>query len=545
MTSNAATVTAPLAVARRREFAVLAALTALVAAVLLTLGPAPGDDPAHLYRTLLVRHGALVWDNFWYAGSYPLGSYSLLYYFPAALVGNVPLVFAAAVLSTVLFSSIATREWGRAALWPARAFGVLAAAPMFTGLYAYSLGLVAMLGALRALQLGRRWLTVLLAAATIGFSPLAFAFLCLLLAACAVARRSFSRGSLALIAALSGIAGLELAALALFSTGTGSYPFHSIDFVGVLLVSVLGALLARRGRAAGPLVAFFVLWAIGSTVLFIVPTPLGDNWTRLGAFSFPVMLLTASLAGFRPRRLAVLALAVALTYNLTPYVLLIPYRLDNRPATARFWAPAIGFLQAHPQRGFRVEVVPTAAHWEAYWIPKAGFPLARGWYRQLDETTNPALYRKQLNAVSYRSWLRSAAVEYILLPSTPLDWDGANREAAIVRSSNSGLRVVFRSTNWTIYRLPHPTPLMTGPAPASITAFGHTTISGSVSSPGRYILRTHFNPYWKLAGAGCVRRGPAKMTWLELKRAGSFSLSIPSSPDGLLDSLSTRHTGGC
>jgi hypothetical protein len=257
------------------------------------------------------------------------------------------------------------------------------------------------------------------------------------------------------------------------------------------------------------------------------------------------MLLTASLAGFRPRRLAVLALAVALTYNLTPYVLLIPYRLDNRPATARFWAPAIGFLQAHPQRGFRVEVVPTAAHWEAYWIPKAGFPLARGWYRQLDETTNPALYRKQLNAVSYRSWLRSAAVEYILLPSTPLDWDGANREAAIVRSSNSGLRVVFRSTNWTIYRLPHPTPLMTGPAPASITAFGHTTISGSVSSPGRYILRTHFNPYWKLAGAGCVRRGPAKMTWLELKRAGSFSLSIPSSPDGLLDSLSTRHTGGC
>lgn len=153
MTSNAATVTAPLAVARRREFAVLAALTALVAAVLLTLGPAPGDAPAHLYRTLLVRHGALVWDNFWYAGSYPLGSYSLLYYFPAALVGNVPLVFAAAVLSTVLFSSIATREWGRAALWPARAFGVLAAAPMFTGLYAYSLGLVAMLGALRACSL--------------------------------------------------------------------------------------------------------------------------------------------------------------------------------------------------------------------------------------------------------------------------------------------------------------------------------------------------------------------------------------------------------
>lgn len=545
MTSAAAAVAEPLAIARRREFVVLAALTALVAAAVLTLGPAPGDAPAHLYRTLLVRHGALVWDNFWYSGSYPLGSYSLLYYFPAALVGNVPLVFAAAVLSTVLFSSIATREWGRAALWPARAFGVLAAAPMFTGLYAYSLGFVAMLGAVRALQRGRRWLTVLLAAATVGFSPLAFAFLCLLLAACAVARRSFSRSSLVLIVGLAGVAAVELAALALFSTGTGSYPFHSIDFAGVLLVSVLGALLARRGRAAAPLVGFFVLWGIGSTVIFIVPTPLGDNWTRLGAFSFPVMLLTAGLAGFRPRRLAVLALTVALAYNITPYLLLIPYRLDNRPATARFWAPAIRFLKAHAQPGFRVEVVPTAAHWEAYWIPKAGFPLARGWYRQLDEVTNPALYSKQLDGVSYRRWLRSAAVDYVLLPSTALDWDGATREAAILRSSRSGLQVVFRSTNWTIYRLPRPTPLLTGPAPARITAFGHTTISGTVSSPGRYTLRTHFNPYWQLAGAGCVSRGPAKMTWLELRRAGSFSLSIPSTPGRLFDSLSDGHSGGC
>src|SRR5581483_741959 len=121
------------------------------------------------------------------------------------------------------FASIAAREWGRAALWPARAFGVLAAAPMFTGLYAYALGFAAMLGALHALQRGRRWFTVLLAAATVGFSPLAFAFLCLILAAFAVARRTFCRTSLALIAALSGIAGLELATLLLFSSGTGSY----------------------------------------------------------------------------------------------------------------------------------------------------------------------------------------------------------------------------------------------------------------------------------------------------------------------------------
>src|ERR1700758_1883375 len=144
----------------RRELLIVAALTAGFAALVHAVGPAPGDAPVHLYRTFLVRDGALIWDNFWYAGTYPLASYSLLYSLPAALVGNLPLVFAAAVASTVLCSSIALREWGRAALWPSRVFGVLAAAPMFTGLYAYTLGFTAMLAALKLLQLRRFWLEV-------------------------------------------------------------------------------------------------------------------------------------------------------------------------------------------------------------------------------------------------------------------------------------------------------------------------------------------------------------------------------------------------
>jgi hypothetical protein len=528
---------------RRRELLLAGAVTVVIAALVFSLGPAPGDAPAHLYRTLLVRHGALVWDNFWYAGTYPLASYSLLYYLPAAVVGNVPLVFAAAVVSTMLFSAIASREWGAAALWPARVFGVLAAAPMFTGLYAYSLGFAAMLGALRALQLQRTWLAILLAGLTIGFSPLAFVFLCLILAAVAVSRRRLARRSLVLAVGLGAVAAIEFAALSLFSFGAGVYPFHSIDFASVLGVSALGVALARRAQGASVLVAFYLFWAIGSVILFLVPSPLGDNWTRLSAFVFPVMLLTAALARFRPRRLAVLALAAALAYNLVPYLLLVPYRLDNRPAKAAFWAPALSFLARHATPGFRVEVVPTAAHWEAYWIPRAGYPLARGWYRQLDAAANPSLYAKHLDATAYRHWLRSNAVEYVLLAATPLDWDGGPREAQIVSSRSSGLEVVFRSRNWTIYRLPHPTPLVTGPRGVRVTSFGHTTIRGVVSGPGRFLLRVHYNPYWQLHGAGCVLRGPREMTWLELDRSGPFALSMPATPDGLLDSLTGVHPG--
>src|ERR1700751_173673 len=81
----------------RRELLIVAALTAGFAALVHAVGPAPGDAPVHLYRTVLVRDGALIGDTFRYAGTSRVASYSLLYYPPGPLVGNLPLVFAAAV----------------------------------------------------------------------------------------------------------------------------------------------------------------------------------------------------------------------------------------------------------------------------------------------------------------------------------------------------------------------------------------------------------------------------------------------------------------
>jgi hypothetical protein len=546
MTSAAASLVDKVRLSRRRELLLGAALTAGFAALVHAVGPAPGDAPVHLYRTFLVRDGALIWDNFWYAGTYPLASYSLLYYLPAALVGNLPLVFAAAVASTVLFSSLASREWGRAAVWPSRVFGVLAAAPLFTGLYAYSLGFATMLATLKLLQLRRLRLAAVVAALTVGFSPLAFAFLCLVVGSYAVSRRQVAVRHLWFGVGLAVAAGIEVLALVLFPAGTGVFPFHWIDFAGVLLVTSLGVLVARQARGAGPLVAFFALWGLGSVVVYIVPSPLGDNWTRLSAFVFPVMLLTASLADFRPRRLVVFALAVAFAYNVVPYALLVPSRLDNQTQQASFWQPAIGFLRTHEQPGFRVEVVPTAEHWEAYWIPKSGFPLARGWYRQLDTADNPTLYEKHFDAAAYRSWLRSDAVRYVLLSTTaPLDWDGGPQEARVLRSAHSGLNLVFRSRDWSIYELPHATPLLTGPAHPVVTAFGHTVIRGRVFAAGRYLLRAHYNPYWNLQGTGCVAPGPDKMTFLDLRRPERFALTVPGTPGALVGEIVDGRSAAC
>ena len=132
---------------KRLELVLAGCLAAATSLLLLVLGPVPGDEPAHLYRTLLARNNAIVWDNLWYGGHYPL-AYSLFYYPLANVVGNLPLVLAAVVAAAWLFSAICIDEWGEAARWPSRLFGILAAAPLFTALYSYALGLAALLGAL-------------------------------------------------------------------------------------------------------------------------------------------------------------------------------------------------------------------------------------------------------------------------------------------------------------------------------------------------------------------------------------------------------------
>ena len=133
----------------------------------------------------------------------------------------------------------------------------------------------------------------------------------------------------------------------------------------------------------------------------------------------------------------------------------------------------------------------------------------------------------------------------LLARTAPLDWDGGPREAQIVRSHAAGLTLAFRSKNWLIYALPHPTPLLTGPSDPVVTAFGHTVTSGHVFGAGRYLLREHYNPYWHLAGAGCVAPGPDQMTTLDLSRPGSFSLTAPKTPGSLVGQLVDGKQTNC
>jgi hypothetical protein len=498
----------------RSEPVLCAFVAAASAALVASVAPPGGDAAAHLYRTELVREGVLVWDNLWFAGHHPLASYSVLYYLFAALVGNELLVVAGAIVSAALFATLARDEWGEAARWPARAYGVLAATPLFTGTYSYALGIAAALGALRLIQGGRRGAAVGAAALTLGFAPLAFAFLCLALAAAAIDRR---RLDFPVALALAIVAALELTVLLAFPSA-GRYPFSPLSLAAALTVSALGAALAFRRAPA--LAWFFALWAAIALVAFAVPSPFGDNLTRLRMLIFPLVLLAAGVARFRPRLLTAAALAVALVYNLGPDLSALPKRLgDVRTAEAQFWQPALDVVGNDPNH--RVEVVPTFGHWEAYWVPRAGIALARGWYRQIDLVENPELYREPLRPGTYRRWLDRLGVRFVLLPHARLGPMGASREADLLRSGRAGLEEVFRSVDWTVYAVPDPAPILSG---GRLTRLGHDELAGGVEAAGAHLLRIRWSPHWDAVGAVCVEPGPDGLTILQARRAGSFGL---------------------
>lgn len=528
------------------EVALCAGLAMGLSVAVISVVPAGGDLAAHLYRTSLVRHGVFVWDNLWFAGEYSLSAYSLLYYPLAALVGNAVVGVAGAVAAAGFFAAIAQRQWRSAGYWPARVFAVLLAGQVFTAAYPFEAGLGMVLGAIWALQRRRVWAAAVFMLLALGFSPLAFVFLGLALIGLFLSRRKVNRQTLIVAAAGAVATGIQLAALVLLPEPPLVYPYGTWQLLAGLAVAGLGALLALRSVAGRPLAVLFVVWAASSVVVDVLPSPLGRNMLRASLFAVPLMLVAASLARWRPRGLAYAAVAAAVAANLLPYMSMISYRSSGVSARAAFWQPMIRFLRVHNSPNFRVEVVRTQDHWEDYFLPAAGIPLARGWYIQLDIADNGLLYASTLRPARYRQWLRQRSVRYVVLPHLPGELGYGGPEAALLRSGRSGLRPVWHAQQATIYLLPKATPLLTGPAAAAVDRLDRTRISGQVARAGTYLLRASYNPYWSIeAGSLCLTPAGRGMTWLHMRRPGRFALQAVESPDRVLDMIVTDQTVTC
>jgi hypothetical protein len=248
---------------------------------------------------------------------------------------------------------------------------------------------------------------------------------------------------------------------------------------------------------------------------------------------FPLMLLIALLAGFKPRWLAYPAVVASFAANIGPYITTVISR-DDPAASRSFWVPMLRYVRAHRSANYRLEVVPTINHWEAYYVPTSGYAMARGWYQQLDSSDNPTLNKAGLTPAAYRAWLRSVGVRYVLSARTD-PASGATPEARLLARGNSGLVRVLDAPSGSVYELPHATPILTGPAPAQLTQQSYSRLAGWAVAPGTYLLRIHYTSLWKLrSGSLCIRPGPGGMTKLEIQSPGSFELQAAEGPRALL-----------
>jgi hypothetical protein len=520
----------------------LATLAALAtAAVVLFILPPGGDLAAHLYqRGFFIKNGFAFWNNYWYAGRYSFVTYSIGFYPLAALVGIKAVSLVAVAVSTTVFAIVLTRQWGDAARWPIRAFAVIWPMILISGELPFLVGMACAISAILAVQARRFWLFTLLVLSTLLMSPLALLFLGVFAAGAALANRKAWRSAARFGAPVALCAGIEALLILLFPSG-GHFPFSFVELLPVIAFCTVGLAATWRLERGKPLAGFFAVYLLANLLSFAVPSALGENVGRLRYLALPVALLVCALRFWRPRGLTVVALVLVACWNLTPLAWSLDHNVSDPTSQAGFWAATVAQLRSRLTPDYRVEVVDTAGHWGAFYLARAGIPLARGWYRQDDFPQNSVLYGR-LTPNAYLHWLHQTAVRFVVLTDGPADYS-AQRESALIAAHPRLLRQVVRLGGTTILEVRHPTPLIHGPGPAHVVSLGPTQARFEVAASGTYHIAIRYSPYWR-AQPGCVGEAPNGDVRLTARAAGPielvFQLGMQQFLDALNNSVGTR-----
>jgi hypothetical protein len=528
-----------------------ALLAAALALAIHGLGLRGTDVAAATYRVSEVRvYGLVLWDSGWYGGNLPLG-YSVVFPLVGALIGLVATGMAATFAATWAFDRITVGAWGRrsAGSWY---FGICTMLQVAIGQLPFLTGEAFGLLALYALVRRRVALAALLAALSALCSPLAAAFLAMACLAWALDRADRRRSSLIVAAA----ALLVVGALGVVFPGTGSFPF---PWGGMVLALCVCAAVLLPFVPATPVIRWgALLYAVATVGSFVIPNPLGGNAPRLaGAVGVPLLVAVVTLrdpvgAGLtlaRPgarvagwvRQLAarigrgglrcVLAVAVVgglAVWQWAPGLNALSSATVRAASRAAFYQPVLAQILDRSTGPVRVEAVPTRDHWESvYLAPRLS--LARGWERQLDIADNPLFYKPAaLTATSYLAWLHDNGVTWVALPHTTLDY-AAVAEAALLHRGVPGLRPVWSSPRWELWRVTGGPGLISGPAQLESLDPDHLTLR--VDHPGVVTIRVRDTRYWTLVGAGphpgiCLSASTQGWTQVDATSAGQVDLAV-------------------
>jgi hypothetical protein len=246
-------------------------------------------------------------------------------------------------------------------------------------------------------------------------------------------------------------------------------------------------------------------------------------------------LLVVALRRWRPLPLALAAVVLAGAWNIVPLAGGWAEAAADRSANPAVWVAPVGYLHAHLGTGYRVEAVDTSQHWPALYLARADIPLVRGWFRQDDRPVAGLLYRHGYTAGQYVAWLRRLGVQYVVLTDSPPDFS-SRREAELVRSGQAGLRKVFAAPEVSVYAVPRPQSIVTGPGRPTVLALRESRLVLHVSREGTYEVAVRWSPYWH-ASTGCLAKAPDGMLTLRTRAAATVRIAFDIDASSLFDAF--------
>ena len=475
------------------------------------------------------RHGGSAYSLFWYGGMHT-ANYSLISPYLMAAFGVRTVTVASGLLAAWLASVLLVRTGIRRPLGPALLASLALWCNVASGRTTFALGVALGLAACVLLTRERRVpLAVAYAALATMASPVAGLFLVVAGAGYALAQDRARAAT------------LLVPPVVVVGTTTLFFPFNGEQLMPAARIwppVVIGlAVLALAPRGWRVLRWAAVVYAAGTVLTYLIPSPVGTNVERLAELFAPAALLAALLAvpgprhttepERRSRRRRRVALAMALVFSVgwvgkkTVNDLTVSTVV---PAWATDTTSVVDALDRLGADRTRVEVVPARNHREATALaPHVN--LARGWNRQLDVERGRLFYDGTFSETTYRAWLDRWAVGFVVLPSGKPDGP-AKDEARLVRSGPKWLEPVWRDANWRVYRVRDAVPLVA--EPATVVRADSAEVVVHVPRPGSVTVRVAFSP-WLYAEGGCLKQ-VGEFTRLTVTEPGEYRISSGYGP---------------
>ncbi|CAL9409548.1 hypothetical protein SUDANB58_01615 [Streptomyces sp. enrichment culture] len=513
----------PPALWRRHRLPLLATLPTLPLYVLwwTVLATGGGDLAAQLaWADFASRHGGSAYGLFWYGGTHT-ANYSLISPYLMAAFGVRTVTAASGLAASWLAALLIARAGVRRPLGPALLASLALWCNVASGRTTFALGVALGLAACLPLTRRRRLAPAAAHAALATMaSPVAGLFLAVVGAGFLLVR---DRGR-ALVLLVPPAAVVGATTLLFPFSGEQLMPPARI-WPPALLGLAVTALAPRPWRVARWSGA---VYAAGTVLAYLVPSPVGTNVERFAQLFAPAVLLAALLARPGLRRLrrnllvGALVLSVAWVGKKTADDVV---EYTAVPAWATATSGVVRALDGLGADRTRVEVVPARDHREAALLAPH-VRLARGWNRQLDMERARLFYDGGFDARTYRAWLDRWAVGFVVLPLGKPD-GFAREEARLVRERRPAwLEPVWRDAHWRVYRVRDAVPLVS--APGSVVRTTGAELVLRAGRPGTVTVRIAWSP-WLRSDGGCLAR-EGEFTRLTVPAPGEYRISSEYGP---------------